>query len=132
MGAAMNTTQVEITEWLEERQGRFIGIADQIWDTPELALAEYAAYKLQADDLAQDGFAITNNVGDLPTAFMAEWSSGDGGPVIGFLGEYDALPGLSQQRQAGQSPIVTDGPGHGCGHNLLGTAALAAASVTKA
>jgi len=63
---------------------------------------------------------------------MAEWTSGTGGPVIGFLGEYDALPGLSQERQSGQAPIVTDGPGHGCGHNLLGTAALAAASVVKA
>ncbi len=126
------STHDEVVEWLEERQGRFIGIADQIWQNPELALAEYKACQLQADDLAQDGFAITRNVGDLPTAFMAEWSSGSGGPVIGFLGEYDALPGLSQKNQDQQSPIVQDGPGHGCGHNLLGTAALAAASVTKA
>ena len=67
----------------------------------------------------------------MPTAFMAEWSQGEGGPVIGFLGEYDALPGLSQENQQAQAPIVVDGPGHGCGHNLLGTAALAAASVLK-
>ncbi len=107
-------------------------MADQIWDNPELALAEHKACALQADDLAQDGFTITRNVGDLPTAFMAEWSSGPGGSVIGFLGEYDALPGLSQKNQDAQDPIVQDGPGHGCGHNLLGTAALAAASVTKA
>jgi len=132
MAMDTGTTQAEITEWLEERQGRFIGMADQIWDHPELALAEYKACKLQSDDLAQDGFTITRKIGDLPTAFMAEWSHGEGGPVIGFLGEYDALPGLSQERQPGQSPIVSDGPGHGCGHNLLGTAALAAASVTKA
>jgi len=131
MAIETNTTQIEITEWLEERQGRFITMADQIWDNPELALAEYKACKLQSDDLAQDGFAITTNIGDLPTAFMAEWSQGEGGPIIGFLGEYDALPGLSQARQSGQSPIVVDGPGHGCGHNLLGTAALAAASVLK-
>ncbi|MGH2550711.1 MAG: amidohydrolase, partial [Thermomicrobiales bacterium] len=107
-------------------------MADQIWDHPELALAEYFACALQADDLAADGFAITRNAGDLPTAFVAEWTQGEGGPIIGFLGEYDALPGLSQERQFGQSPIVPDGPGHGCGHNLLGTAALAAASVLKA
>ena len=126
------STQTEITEWLEERQGRFISMADQIWENPEIALAEYKASKLQVDDLAFDGFTITTNIGDLPTAFMAEWSQGEGGPVIGFLGEYDALPGLSQKKQSGQDPIVVDGPGHGCGHNLLGTAALAAASVTKA
>jgi aminobenzoyl-glutamate utilization protein B len=131
---AINATEVQtgIVEWLEERQGRFINMADQIWDNPELALAEYKACKLQSEDLAADGFTITGNIGDLPTAFMAEWSQGEGGPIIGFLGEYDALPSLSQERQPGQSPIVQDGPGHGCGHNLLGTAALAAASVLKA
>jgi aminobenzoyl-glutamate utilization protein B len=132
MTAISHDPITEIPEWLEERQQRFISMADQIWDHPELALAEYFACGLQADDLAADGFAITRNVGDLPTAFVAEWTQGEGGPIIGFLGEYDALPGLSQERQFGQSPIVPDGPGHGCGHNLLGTAALAAASVLKA
>ncbi|MBA3378099.1 MAG: amidohydrolase, partial [Chloroflexia bacterium] len=102
------STHEEVVEWLEERQGRFIGIADEIWRNPELALAEHKACALQADDLAQDGFTITRNVGDLPTAFMAEWSSGTGGPIIGFLGEYDALPGLSQKNQDGQEPIVQD------------------------
>ena len=126
------TTHENVIDWLEERQGRFIAMADEIWNTPELALAEYTACALQADDLAADGFTITRNIGDLPMAFMAEWTSGTGGPIIGFLGEYDALPGLSQERQSGQTPIVVDGPGHGCGHNLLGTAALAAASVVKA
>ncbi|MGI8484280.1 MAG: amidohydrolase [Thermomicrobiales bacterium] len=130
--AVETTTHENVIEWLEERQGRFINIADTIWKNPELALAEYKACKLQADDLAADGFTITKNVGGLPTAFMAEWTSGEGGPVIGFLGEYDALPGLSQEQVDTQTPIVTDGPGHGCGHNLLGTAALAAASVDKA
>ncbi len=131
MASTVNEVQTGITEWLEERQGRFIAMADQIWDNPELALAEYKACKLQSEDLAADGFTITGNIGDLPTAFMAEWTQGEGGPIIGFLGEYDALPGLSQERDPLQDPIVPDGPGHGCGHNLLGTAALAAASVLK-
>lgn len=130
-GKALSTHQ-EVVEWLEERQGRFISMADQIWANPELALGEYKACKLQSEDLAADGFTITGNIGDMPTAFMAEWSQGDGGPIIGFLGEYDALPGLSQENQQNQAPIVVDGPGHGCGHNLLGTAALASASVLKA
>lgn len=132
MAEATNTVHEQVIDWLEERQSRFIQMADIIWQHPELALGEYRACRLQADDLEREGFTITRNVGDLPTAFMAEWTQGSGGPIIGFLGEYDALPGLSQQSQDTQAPIVPDGPGHGCGHNLLGTAALAAASVTRA
>jgi len=122
----------QIADWLDERQGRFIGIANEIWEHPEIGMAEYTACRIQADDLAADGFEITRNVGDMPTAFMASWSQGEGGPIIGFLGEYDALPGLSQDRTDTQHPIVPGGDGHGCGHNLLGTASLAAASVMKA
>ncbi len=132
MTATTETTHADVTEWLEERQSRFVQMANTIWDHPEVALAEYQACRLQREDLRADGFTITGNIGDLPTAFMAEWSSGPGGPIIGFLGEYDALPNLSQEREATQHPLVPDGPGHGCGHNLLGTAALAAASVVKA
>lgn len=105
-------------------------MADTIWAHPEVALMEAKACALQADALARDGFAITRDVGGLPTAFMAEWGSGK--PVIGFLGEYDALPGLSQKSQPTQDPMVSEGPGHGCGHNLLGTAAVAAATALKA
>ena len=126
------TTQTEIAEWLEERQGRFITISDEIWANPELGMAEYKACALQANDMELDGFTVHRNVGDLPTAFMAEYSQGEGGPVIGFLGEYDALPGLSQESGDTQQPLVQGGAGHGCGHNLLGTASLAAASVVKA
>ncbi|HEU5328875.1 MAG TPA: amidohydrolase [Thermomicrobiales bacterium] len=123
-------TTLDLAGWLDERQERFTAIADAIWAKPEVALRETAACALQAEILAADGFAITRDVGGLPTAFVAEWGSGQ--PVLGFLGEYDALPGLSQESQATQTPIVADGPGHGCGHNLLGTAALAAAMALKA
>jgi aminobenzoyl-glutamate utilization protein B len=125
-------THTELVDWLEERESRFIGIANQIWEHPELALMESFAADLQANDLEQDGFTITRGAGGLPTAFIAEYTHGEAGPVVGFLGEYDALPGLSQERSDTQSPVVADGPGHGCGHNLLGTAALASASVLKA
>ena len=123
-------TKQELAGWIDERQERFTAISDAIWARPELALLEEAACRLQADELAADGFAITRDVGGLPTAFMAEWGAGK--PVIGFLGEYDALPGLSQESRPEQQPIVPDGPGHGCGHNLLGTAGLAAAMALKA
>lgn len=132
MTHTITETNTGIADWIEERQGRFIAMADQIWEHPEMGLAEHFACKLQSDDLALDGFTITPNVGGMPTAFVAEWSQGEGGPKIGFLGEYDALPGLSQDRTDTQQPIVPGGDGHGCGHNLLGTASLAAASVVKA
>jgi len=120
---------MDVADWLEERQERFITMSDTIWENPEVALAETKACALQSEFLEAEGFAITRNIGDLPTAFSAEW--GRGSPVIGFLGEYDALPNLSQKRQAGQDPEVAGGPGHGCGHNLLGTAALASAVALK-
>ncbi|HMM42369.1 MAG TPA: amidohydrolase, partial [Thermomicrobiales bacterium] len=120
----------EVGDWLDERQERFIDIADKIWEYAEVALAETKSCQLQAEDLEADGFRITRNVGGLPTAFVAEW--GEGSPVIGFLGEYDALPDLSQKNQAAQEQLVPGGAGHGCGHNLLGAASLAAASALKA
>ena len=74
------TNHAELGDWLDERQERFISIAHDIWMRPELALAETYACGRQADDLAADGFTITRNVGDLPTAFTAEW--GSGAPII--------------------------------------------------
>lgn len=71
------------------------------------------------------GVAVTWDLGGITTAFCAE--AGSGTPIIGYLGEYDALAGLSQKRQPTQEPVVEGGPGHGCGHNLLGTGGLAAA-----
>jgi aminobenzoyl-glutamate utilization protein B len=132
MARAATSTHAEVVDWLDERQGRFVRMANDIWEHPEVALRETYAADLQANDLEQDGFRITKGLGDLPTAFVAEYVQGEGGPIVGFLGEYDALPGLSQDRASNQNPIVADGPGHGCGHNLLGTASLAAASVVKA
>jgi len=123
------TTNEEILEWLEEREGRFIAVADEIWRKPQLGLAETEACALHTAEMEKEGFRITRNIGGQPTAFMAEWGSGS--PKIGFLGEYDALPGLSQKLQATQDPAVEGGPGHGCGHNLLGTGALAATMALK-
>ena len=105
----------EVVEWLDERQHRFIRMADQIWAHPQVALQETFACELQIDDLIADDFQITRTVGGMPTAFVAEW--GQGSPIIGFLGEYDALPELSQANQPTQAPLVERGPGHGCGRS---------------
>ena len=89
-------------EWLEERQQRFIAMSDDIWAHPQVALDETYACELQSTFLDGEGFGITRNVGGMPTAFMAEWGSGT--PVIGFLGEYDALPDLSQKATTDAGP----------------------------
>jgi aminobenzoyl-glutamate utilization protein B len=114
-----------VIDWLDQNQSGFIEIADQIWRTPELAWKEFKSSRLQADYLENEGFSVTWDIGGLNTAFMAEW--GEGKPILGFIGEYDALPGLSQKNQPTKEPIIEGGPGHGCGHNLLGTGAVASA-----
>ena len=115
--------------WLERHQPHFTAMADEIWANPEIRFEEFKASKLQADYLEEAGFAITWDVGGISTAFTAEW--GQGQPVIGFAGEYDALPGLSQRQQPTPEAIEAGGHGHGCGHNLLGTGCLAAAVAVK-
>jgi len=80
-------------------------------------------------ELAEEGFSIEQGIGGMPTAFVASWGSGK--PVIGLLGEYDALPGLSQALSSNRKPIQDGGPGHGCGHNLFGVACLGAAFALK-
>jgi len=114
-----------VINWLDQNQSQFIEMADQIWRIPELAWKEFKSSRLQADFLENEGFSITWNIGDINTAFVAEW--GEGKPILGFIGEYDALPGLSQKNQPTKEAIDDGGPGHGCGHNLLGTGAVASA-----
>ena len=92
-------------------------------------MQETFAAALLAKELAEAGFKIEWGVGQMPTAFVATW--GTGGPVLGFLGEYDALPGLSQTVAAAKQAVEVLGPGHGCGHNLFGTACMAAAMALK-
>ena len=105
-------------------------LSDQIWEHPEVGFREQFAAKLFCDTLTARGFQVRRNLAGIPTAFSG--SFGEGGPVIGFLGEFDALPGLSQAAGAfSKEPVVEGGPGHGCGHNLLGVGSLAAALAVK-
>jgi aminobenzoyl-glutamate utilization protein B len=119
----------DIVSWIEENQSKFVDVAKQIWDHPEVGYTESFASVLQIKVLEEAGFTIAAGVGDIPTAFIAEY--GTGKPVIGILGEFDALPGLSQQVCPEYSPVVPNGPGHGCGHNLLGTAGVEAVIALK-
>ena len=118
-----------LADYLDSHQQDFIDMADKIWSHPEIRFEEFKSSKLQADYLEAQGFRIRWDVGGISTAFVAEW--GGDGPIMGFAGEYDALPGLSQKSQVEQEAIEEGGHGHGCGHNLLGTGCLAAAVALK-
>ncbi len=122
-------TKQDMIDWLEANRATFTRMSDQIWERPETGHREFFASRIQAEALAAEGFRITPEAGGLRTAFIAEWGSGQ--PVIGFAGEYDALEGLSQKNQSKKEPVTAGGPGHGCGHNLLGVGCLASAVAVK-
>jgi len=105
-------------------------VSDAIWEVPELGFHEYKSSALQIGLLRQLGFEITEQVGNIPTAFSARYGSGK--PVIGILGEFDALAGLSQKAGVPYpDPVTPNAPGHGCGHNLLGCGSIAGAYAVK-
>lgn len=120
----------EVWGYVEARTDDYIQMADTIWSTPELNYQEFKSVAEHVRMLRAEGFRVEENVAGIPTAVMGE--AGEGGPVIAFLGEYDALPGLSQEGGVPeQRPLSPQGNGHGCGHNLLGTGALLAAAAVK-
>ncbi len=121
--------QESILEYIRENDEELSFIAKEIWDHPQVALQESFASRLLGEKLAAEGFSLDWGAGGMPTAFIAEW--GAGAPIIGFLGEYDALPGLSQALSSEKTPIEAGGPGHGCGHNLFGTACMASVMALK-
>jgi aminobenzoyl-glutamate utilization protein B len=116
-------------KFIDEHAEKITAVGQSIWENPELGLQEVHASNLLAAELEKAGFSIQRNAGDLPTAFIAEW--GTGKPVIGILGEYDALPGISQKVSTTKEPVQEGAPGHGCGHNLLGSAGFGTALAVK-
>lgn len=115
---------------IDEKSEELGAISDGIWDHPETGYQEQFAAGILCDFLEKNGFMVEKNLAGVKTAFCGSFGSGD--PVIGFLGEFDALPMMSQESEAAeQKPVVCGGAGHGCGHNLLGTGSLAAALAVK-
>jgi aminobenzoyl-glutamate utilization protein B len=108
---------------------RFGAISRQIWETPELGFHETKSSPVLQQELRANGFDVKSGVAGMPTAFTA--SFGSGAPVIALMGEFDALPGLSQKDGPALAPVVEGAPGHGCGHNLLGSASALAAVAIK-
>jgi aminobenzoyl-glutamate utilization protein B len=116
--------------YVEAPQARFRALADAVWATPETCYRERRSSAAHTAELRHHGFRVSENVAGIPTAMTGEW--GQGGPVVAFLGEYDALANLSQTADLPeQKPVEAGGNGHGCGHNMLGSAAMLAAVAVR-
>ena len=127
--AQVNANKTSVITSVENHQQELINLSDSIWKYAEPALKEYKSSKALSDYAARQGFRVKTGVAEMPTAFIAEYGSGK--PVIGILGEFDALPGLSQKAQPTKDPLQADMPGHGCGHNMFGPGSLGAALAIK-
>ena len=111
---------------IDKKAKEILDASDEIWGCAETAFQEDNSVKVLCDLLKKEGFAVEENLADVKTAFKGTYGSGK--PVIGILGEFDALSGLNQEPCATEKKAMVDGaPGHGCGHNMLGTASLSAA-----
>lgn len=126
----MGITKKEALLAIDRDRELFTNASDMIWDNPETAFLEYKSAEILCDLLAKEGFKVEQNVANIPTAFTGTY--GHGKPVIGFLGEFDALSGISQVAGCAEKKALVEGAnGHGCGHNLLGVGAVAAAVAMK-
>jgi len=126
----MSTNKEQAITFIDEKGEMLTGMSDFLWDHPEIGYHETKAAKLFCDTLQQEGFTVERPLAGIPTAFSGTF--GSGAPIIGFLGEFDALPGLSQVSECPEKKAVeVGGAGHGCGHNLLGVGSLAAAIAVK-
>jgi aminobenzoyl-glutamate utilization protein B len=117
-------------QWVDENEKKIIEWSDTVWGYAELGLLEYKTSKYLSDITEKAGFKVDRGVAEMPTAFMGTWSNGPG-PTIGILGELDALAGISQKAVPYKEPIKEGAPGHGCGHNIYGSGAVAAAIALK-
>ncbi|WP_135829399.1 amidohydrolase [Halorussus halobius] len=121
--------KAELLDSVAADADRLESLSRTLWETPEVALEETESAELLISVLEDEGFDVERGVGGMPTAFVAEY--GDGSSTVGILGEYDALPGLSQQVSAERDPVEEGGPGHGCGHNLFAVGSLGGALAVK-
>jgi aminobenzoyl-glutamate utilization protein B len=114
-----------ISEYTDAHRAEFFELEHKVWEVPELALNEHKSSAYHVEFLKARGFDVLEKAAGMDTAYVA--TKGSGSPVIGFSAEFDALPGLSQKVKTTKDPIIPEGPGHGCGHNLLGVGSVLAA-----
>ncbi|HEU4517809.1 MAG TPA: amidohydrolase [Steroidobacteraceae bacterium] len=126
---AVSAVKTAAVASIDRHRGDLVSLSDQVWAFAETALREHRSAKLLADYAGKQGFRVERGIAGMPTAFVASYGSGP--PVIAIMGEYDALPGLSQKAQSSKASLVAGAPGHGCGHNMFGAASLGAALAIK-
>jgi aminobenzoyl-glutamate utilization protein B len=124
-----NANKDAVIKSVDTHKQELITISDKVWSYAETALKESKSSKELADYAEAQGFRVKRGVSMMPTAFIAEFGSGK--PVIGIMGEFDALPGISQKAQPTKEALIIGAPGHGCGHNLFGAGSLGAAVAVK-
>ncbi|MFN0022362.1 MAG: amidohydrolase [Parvularculaceae bacterium] len=127
---ALSPASQALVAKIEARKAEIADVAGKLWEYAEVGYKEEKSSALLQDRLKAEGFAVTPGVAGIPTAFMASW--GKGGPVIAILAEFDALPGINQDRSANRAPVSGKPAGHACGHNLFGAGSLGAAIAVKA
>lgn len=125
----INKNKAAVIASIDSKFDQLTDLSDKIWSYEEIAFQETQSAKALSNYAESQGFKVERGVGEIPTAFVAEYGSGS--PIIGILGEFDALPGLSQKTVPHKDPLNTGSAGHGCGHNLFGVASLGAAIAIK-
>lgn len=128
-GQKLTSNKKAIIASVEKHRTELIKISDSIWALAETAFEEDDSSRILADYAEENGFKVERGVAGMPTAFVATYGSGN--PVISILGEFDALPGISQKAQPTKEPLHEGAAGHGCGHNLFGAASLGSAIAVK-
>ncbi|MFQ5537588.1 MAG: amidohydrolase [Gemmatimonadota bacterium] len=119
-----------VADFIDAHADGYAEIAQEIWDLAEVGYQETRSSALLQKTLKDAGFSVTAGVAGIPTAFVTEWSQGSG-PTVGILAEFDALPGITQDRSPRRAPIADKPAGHACGHHLFGTGSTAAALAVK-
>ena len=126
----MGISKKEALQAIEREREMICAASDAVWDHPETAFQEFKSTEILCELLEKEGFSVERNLAGIQTAFSGRF--GHGKPVVGILGEFDALSGLSQESESIEKVPVCEGePGHGCGHNLLGAGSVAAAIAVK-
>lgn len=120
-----------MASFIDANAGSYAEVAQEIWELAEVGYMETQSSEMLQGMLREAGFEIASGVAGMPTAFVASWSGASGGPVIGIMGEYDALPGINQSRSSERDPVPGKIAGHACGHHLFGTGSVAAAMAVK-
>ena len=124
-----NKLKKELLNSIEQKTDELTSLSDKIWEAAEVAFRENKSAEYLIEYAEANGLIVEKGLAGMPTAFTASY--GQGKPVIGIIGEFDALPGLSQTSDSHRNVLIEGGAGHGCGHNLFGTASLGAAIAIK-